>query len=260
MRRILAVLLFLVFAAFAAVNVKLYLKDGSFHLVREYQIQSDRVHFYSVERSQWEDIPLDLVDVNRTQTEASARQEKLDKDAKSLTEESEERKAIQKEMLRIPQNDGVYWLTATETKRLPVAESTVHTDKGRKILRYLSTVPQMMNGRGTLEIQGAHSANVFTNPDQEFYIQLSDSEPFGIVKLQSLKSGVRVVEDLTFVTMTKEVQEQFDPIDIIQQELAQGGLYKIWAKDPLPPGEYAVVEYTLGKMNIQVWDFSIKSK
>src|SRR5580700_11303798 len=108
MRRILAILLLAVFSAWA-VNVKLYLKDGSFHLVREYQVQSDRVHFYSVERSQWEDIPLDLVDLKRTQTEASARQEKLDQDAKSLTEESEERKAIQKEMLRIPQNDGVYW-------------------------------------------------------------------------------------------------------------------------------------------------------
>ena len=43
--------------AFAA-NVKLYLKDGGYHVVREYQVQTDRVHFYSVERSQWEDIPL----------------------------------------------------------------------------------------------------------------------------------------------------------------------------------------------------------
>jgi len=259
MRRILVVLL-VVFAAFAAINVKLYLKDGGFHLVREYQVQSDRVRFYSVERSQWEEVPLDLVDLKRTESEASARQEKLEKDAKSLTEESEERKAIQKEMLRIPQNAGVYWLTDTETKTIPIAESTVHTDKGRKILRYLSTMPQMMNGRGTLELQGAHSLNTFTNPDQEFYLQLSENQPFGIVKLQSLKSGVRVVEDLTFVSMTKEVQEQLNPVDIIQQELAPGGLYKIWAKDSLPPGEYAVVEYTLGQLNIQVWDFTIKSK
>src|SRR5580693_1619398 len=195
MRRILAILLFAVFAAWG-VNLKLYLKDGGFHLVREYQVQADRVRFYSVERSQWEEIPLDMVDLKRTQTEAAARQEKLDKDAKSLTEESEERKAIQKEMLRIPQNAGVYWLEGSETKTLKAAESTVHTDKGRKILRYLSTMPQMMNGKGTLEIEGAHSLNVFTNPDQEFYIQLSESESFGIVKLASSKSGIRVVENL----------------------------------------------------------------
>jgi hypothetical protein len=259
MRRILAVLLFTVLAAWA-VNIKLYLKDGSYHLVREYQVQSDRVRFYSVERSQWEEIPLDLVDVKRTETEAAARQEKLEKDAKSLTEESAERKALRQEMLRIPQNPGVYWLDGDQTRTMKAAESTVHTDKGRKILRYLSTMPQMMNGKGTLEIQGAHSLNVFTDPDKEFYIQLAESEAFGIVPLTSSKSGVRVVENLTFVPQVNEVQEQLDPIEIIQFELAPGGLYKIWPKESLHPGEYAVVEYTLGQLNIQVWDFAIKSK
>ena len=35
-------LLLLTVAAFAA-NIKLYLKDGGFHLVREYQVETDRV-------------------------------------------------------------------------------------------------------------------------------------------------------------------------------------------------------------------------
>jgi hypothetical protein len=260
MRRILAFLLLAGLAAWAAVNVKLYLKDGGYHLVREYEVQADRVRYYSVERSQWEEIPLDLVDVKRTQAEASAREEKLEKDAKSLTEEAEARKALQKEVMRIPQNPGVYWLEGSETRTIKAAESTVHTDKGRKILRYLTTVPQMMNGKGTLEIQGAHSLNVFTDPTQEFYLQLSESEGFGIVRLASSKTGVRVVEDLTFIPVTKDVEEQLDQVDMIQLELAPGGLYKIWAKEPLRAGEYAVVEYTLGQMNIQVWDFAIKPK
>ena len=68
MRRYLLAFLLLLFTAWAA-NLKLYLKDGSYHVVREYQVQSDRVHFYSVERSQWEDIPLDLVDLRRTEAE-----------------------------------------------------------------------------------------------------------------------------------------------------------------------------------------------
>ena len=260
MRRILAFWLLAVFAAWAALNVKLYLKDGGYHLVREYQVQTDRVRYYSVERSQWEEIPLDLVDLKRTQTEAAARDEKLEKDAKSLTEEAEARKALQKEVLKIPQDPGLYWLAGGETKTLKAAETTVHTDKGRKILRYLTTMPQMMNGKGTLEIQGAHSLNVFTDPEQEFYLQLSQSEGFGIVKLTSSKTGVRVVEDLTFIPATKDVEEQLDQVDMIQLELAPGGLYKIWAKEPLRPGEYAVVQYTLGSLNIQVWDFAIKPK
>src|ERR1035437_3207125 len=103
MRRALIALFVLTLAVFAA-NIKLSLKDGGFHLVREYQVRSDRVRYYSVERSQWEEIPLDLVDLKRTRTEASAREEKLEKDAKSLTEDAEAHKALKKEVLRIPQN------------------------------------------------------------------------------------------------------------------------------------------------------------
>ena len=47
MRKLLLALAILACAAWAA-NLKLYMKDGSYHIVREYQMQSDRVHFYSV--------------------------------------------------------------------------------------------------------------------------------------------------------------------------------------------------------------------
>lgn len=257
MRRILATA-FLAAAVAWAANIKLYLKEGGFQLVREYQVLQDRIRFYSVERSQWEEIPLDLVDLKKTQAEASARQEKLDKDAKSLTEEEEARKALQKEVMRIPQDPGVYWLDKTEMHILKAAESEVHTNKGRTALRVI-TGAQMIPGKGTLEIQGTHSLNVFTDPQQEFYIQVSETEPFGIIKLAP-KTGVRVVENLTFEPITKETDEEISSIDIIIQEMAKGGLYKIWAQNPLPPGEYAVVQYTLGKMNMQIWDFAIKGK
>src|ERR1041385_5374547 len=115
MRKYLLALTILVCAAFAA-NVKLYLKDGGYHVVREYQVQTDRVHFYSVERSQWEDIPLDLVDLKRTQTEAADRQAKLDEDAKSMAEEEKAERAVAKEVSRIPQDPGVYWLMGNEVQ------------------------------------------------------------------------------------------------------------------------------------------------
>jgi hypothetical protein len=43
MRRTLAVLLLFSVSAIAA-NVRLYLKDGTYHIVREYEVQQDRVH------------------------------------------------------------------------------------------------------------------------------------------------------------------------------------------------------------------------
>ena len=248
-------LLGLALAVWAA-NVKLYLKDGSFQLVREYQVQSDRVRFYSIERSQWEEIPLDLVDLKRTQTEASERQATIEKEAKMVSEEEKVERQIKQDVARIPQDPGVYWLEGKEAKVLPVAESTVHTKKGRAILQKLAPVP-VVSGKSTVELKGAHSAHVFSNPEQEFYIQLSDIERFGIAKVTS-KGEVRIVENVTTMPVTNEIVEDLQTVEIFQTQLTPDGLYKIWPKIPLPEGEYAVVEYTASKLNIQIWDFAIK--
>src|SRR5215469_4095560 len=194
MRKIVGALLLLVFTAWAA-NIKLYLKDGSFHLVKEYQVQPDRVRFYSVERSEWEEMPLDLVDLDKTRSEESARKVELEKQAKELSEEDNFERERQQEILRIPENPGVYWLEGKEAKSIKLAESTVHTNKGRSVLKVLAPIP-IVSGKATVELDGAHSPNVFSNPEQEFYIQLSDPERFGILKVRT-KASVRIVENLT---------------------------------------------------------------
>ena len=68
--------------------------------------------------------------------------------------------------------------------------------------------------------------------------------------------NVRIVQTLNIVPVSKEIVEETDVVETFKQQLAEG-LYKIWPTKPLEPGEYAVVEYTEGKANIQVWDFSI---
>ena len=256
MRKLLLALLILACAASAA-NLKLYMKDGSYHIVREYQVQSDRVHFYSVERSGWEDVPLDLVDLKRTASEAAERQAKLEEDTKVMAQEEKAERDLEKEKRRIPQDPGAYWLLGNEVQVMKLAESTVHTNKGRAILKKLSPIP-VITGKATLEIGGAHSLNVFANPEQEFYLQLSEQERFGIAKLTT-KGAVRIVENLTTLPVVNEIVEEPTMVEILKKEL-DGGLYKIWPKEKLEPGEYAVVEYTESKLNIQIWDFAIKAK
>ena len=53
-------------------------------------------------------------------------------------------------------------------------------------------------------------------------------------------------------------KEAFSEIATTVRKEMDGGLYKIWPKEKLPPGQYAVIEFTDGKMNMQVWDFAIK--
>jgi hypothetical protein len=251
------ILAFLAFAiALFAANIKLYLKDGSYHLVREYKVQTDRVRFYSVERGDWEEMPLDLVDIPRTEKETATRQQELERDAKSFAEEEKVQRAMEREIMRIPQNPGAYWVENDKAVVMKAAEVSVHTNKGRSVLAKLSPIPAV-SGKGTLEIPNAHATLVFSNPEQEFYLQLSDPERFGIAKLTP-KGAIRIVENLTFVPVTKDVVEEPTMVEVFQQQLTPDGLYKIWPKAAMEPGEYAVVQFTEGKMNMQVFDFAIK--
>jgi hypothetical protein len=257
MRRALIALFVATLAAFAA-NIKLYLKDGGFHLVREYKVETDRVRYYSVERSQWEEIPLDLVDLKRTESETADRQAQLAEEAKVVVEEEKAVREVRAEVAKIPQDPGVYYVEDNNVKPIKVAESKVHTNKRREVLKVLSPLP-MVTGKATLELDGLHSQNLLANPEQEFYIQLSAEENFGIVKLTP-DHGIRIVEKITVVPVTKEVIEEPIEVQVFRKQMTQDGLYKLWPMKPMEPGEYAVVQFTAGKTNMQVWDFAIKPR
>lgn len=259
MRKLLFLIAFLL-AVFvftlSAANFKLYLKDGSFHLVREYKIEGDRVNYYSVERSDWEEIPAELVDLKRTTAEAAARQETLDKQAKELSDEEAAARESRKEIQKIPRDPGVYRLEDDQLRVFKAAEASVHNAKGRNVWRALSPVP-LIPGKATFEVPGEHSTNVVKETSPEFFLQLSEFESFGMIKLTPEK-GVRVVERITIVPVTKETEEERSLVPTFTKELSDNGLFKIWPQDPLPQGEYAVIEYTEGKLNVQTWDFRIE--
>lgn len=254
MRRAIIALLVAALTAFA-VNIKLYLKDGGFHLVREYQVQTDRVRYYSVERSQWEEIPLDLVDIQRTESEMAERQTQRTEENKVVAEEERAQREAKAEIAKIPQDPGVYYVQDNAVKAIPVAESKMHTDKGRSVLKVLAPIP-VVSGKATVELDGLHSKNVLTNREQEFYIQLSAEERFGMVKLTPLRA-VRIVEKISIMPVTKELLEEPIEVQVFRKQMTQDGLYKLWPMKPLDPGEYAVVQFTQGKANMQVWDFAI---
>jgi len=252
MLRLALAALWIVLAAPAA-TIKLYLADGSYHLVREYQVEGDRVRYYSVERSEWEEIPLKLVDLKRTQAEQQQRQEALRKEAQALAEEERFEREQRRQIERIPRQPGVYLAAGDEIRPIPQAESKVATSKTRSVLKVLSPVP-VIAGKADVELDGERSKNLVTSERPEFFMRLSAQERFGIVRLWPRK-GVRVVQKWNIIPITKEIVEEQQDVEVFRQQLDED-LYKIWPVEPLKPGEYAVIQYTQGKGNLQVWDFA----
>ena len=239
----------------SAATVKLYLKDGTYQLVREYQVQDDRVRFFSTDRDEWEEMPAALVDLAKTKAEVDEREEIRKENAAAQAEEDKAERDARREKNLVPKEEGVY-LIEEEFKLTPIkaAESKIVTDKKRSILKVMSPIP-LVTGKATVELDGPHAATGTANREPQFYIRLSQDERFGILRMGEHK-GNRVVEKLTIIPVTKETVEEPNMVETFRQQMADG-LFKIWPEKPMEPGEYAVVEYTDGKVNIQVWDFFI---
>jgi hypothetical protein len=250
-----AAYLLLFFAcALSAANLKLYFKDGSYQLVREYKVASDRISFYSVDREDWEEVPAALVDLDKTQAEIKRRAEDVRADAEAQAAEDKAERDARKEVASVPAEEGVYLIENEKLTPMKVGESKVVTNKRRSVLKAISPVP-MVSGKATLELNGPHATQGTLNRSPEFYIRLSQDERFGIVRMGDHK-GNRVVEKLTIQPVVNETQQQPDLVEVFRQQVADG-LFKIWPQKPLDPGEYAVVQYSDEKVNMQVWDFFI---
>lgn len=243
----------------SAENIKLYMKDGSYQLVREYKLENDRVSFYSLDREDVEEVPASLVDLDRTRSEIKARADTLREAAAAEDAENKAERAARREIASVPAEPGVYLIDEQKAPpqnltALKVGESKVVTNKRRSVLKAISPVP-LVPGKATLELDGSHSQQGTANRSPEFYIRLSDEERFGILRMGEHK-GNRVVEKLTIQPVVNETTQEPDLVEVFRQQVADG-LFKIWPQKPLEPGEYAVVQYSMEKVDMQVWDFFI---
>lgn len=256
------VLIFLLAAAaLFGETFKLYLKDGGYHLVREYQVETDRIRFYSTERSQWEEIPLTLVDLAKTEAERKAKDEQAATAAREQDEEDKAEREQRREIQSVPMETGAYYKEAGQIKALKLAEYQVITDKKRRALQAVSPIP-LIPGKASVVIKGERANFTVDRDRPDFLLRLEKTERFGIVALTP-KKGFRVVENISIIPVSKENIEQAKQMETFQQELASG-LYRIWPQKALTPGEYALVEYSgdgegdPSEVQLLVWDFAVK--
>ena len=241
-------------SAFAA-TIRLYLKDGTYQLAREYEVKQDRVRFFSTERGEWEEIPLEMVDLDRTKKESAAREAEVAADVKAQSEEDAALREAEKQVESIPVENGVYYIHDNKLEPIKVAESKIVNNKRRSILKVLSPLP-LVAGKQTVELDGEAAAKRIDEKRPEFYFRMSDDERLAIFRVTTTKKGSRIVENLEVIPVTNEVLEQPDVVPTFKKMVADQ-LFRIWPEKDLEPGEYAVVEYTEGKVNLQVWDFGI---
>jgi len=111
-----------------------------------------------------------------------------------------------------------------------------------------------------VELDGEHAPLHLTDVRPEFYFRLSDYEGVEIVRLTPKKS-VRVVENVSILQLKNDriVDEKLDKVESFKKQ--EGDLlFRIWPEKPLAPGEYAVIQYAEGKLDPQIWDFTIDAK
>jgi hypothetical protein len=253
MPRILLILIALATTAFAA-NVRLYLKDGDYQVVREYKVEGDRVKFYSTDRAGWEEIPLELVDLKKTEKESTEKAAALAETIRIEQVEEAAIKADRKQVQSVPDMPGVYLADGPALK--PLVESVVEIEdsKSRRILQILAPAP-IIAGKSTVTIKGKESKFRITNPNPEFFFRLAEEERFLIIKLDPKKTD-RVVEIVTVLPNGEGSIEDQKQVAVFKKQF-EPQLHKLWPEKPLEPGEYAVIEYTDGKVNVRVWDFAI---
>jgi hypothetical protein len=106
------------------VNHRLILKDGSYQVVRKYEINGNRVRYISVERGgEWEELPYDLIDwvatrkFEKQEADAALEQSPAMQEAAEIDKEEAEERAAQKGRmpeitrgLNLPNQDGVFIL------------------------------------------------------------------------------------------------------------------------------------------------------
>jgi len=171
-------------------NHRLILKDGSYQMVRDYQIVGDRVRYLSQERGDWEELPTALVDWDATHkwekehadlveedtSPAMKEAEQLDQEESQERNEQRARMPQVAEGLELPDEDGVFILdTFQGTPELVelVSSDLAMNAKSRKGVAVLNPLATQ---KASLELQGAHAKVHLHVNDPVIYLSLGVDE------------------------------------------------------------------------------------
>ncbi|HEY1256114.1 MAG TPA: hypothetical protein VGF01_15165 [Terracidiphilus sp.] len=158
--------------AVSSPNRRLILKDGSYQVVRKYEIVGDRVRYISVERGgDWEELPVDLVDWEATRkwerdhagppadelSPAMKEAEAIDKEEADERDEQRARRPEVAKGLELPNEDAVFALDSFEGTPELIELPPVDLAMEAKSRRGLNTLNPLAASKAQIELEGAHA-------------------------------------------------------------------------------------------------------
>jgi len=173
-------------------NHRLILKDGSYQLVRQYEVVGDRVRYVSLERGgDWEELPVDLVDWEATRkwerdnagpiesvepSPAMKEAEEIDKEEAAERTAMKQRRPEVAPGLELPDEDAVFVLDTYQGTPELVELTPVDLTLNAKTKHGLSTLNPLAKQNANLELQGAHAKTHLHVNDPEIYLSLDATD------------------------------------------------------------------------------------
>jgi hypothetical protein len=262
---------------------RLLLKDGTFQVVREYQVNGDRVRYFSLERGDWEEIPSALVDWDATAKEEKEKNKASDElaqkvhareEAKRLDNVADIDASLQVgEGAFLPQAEGLFVVEGKSVRVVNQAVAGTKRDKLRTVGQVLSPVP-IVPGKQKVFLAGERAPLRLKTTTPEFYLREGPPDPDRVSPIEkSSRPGERgpdvvlirakQTHDGRELESIKTLFGQKIGIDMnevaIQRWEVAPNVYRFTLGEALAPGEYVVAEVLPDGLNYYVWDFGVDS-
>ena len=244
---------------------KLFLKDGTFHLVRSYEIKGERVRYWSVERSAWEEIPTAMVDWDAThkdEAETVARRKDIDEKIRTIAQHQVAADVDTDASLEItpgvflPDGVGLFVVEGKNVASLSQAQAESKLDRKHFFAQILVPIP-VIPTQHKVSLPGARAALRISATQPEFYFRTADHREPNVQLLRAkVKGNVRELGAVN-TSFTGQSSTNVNSIALERWDAARG-VYRFTLGQNLTAGEYAFVEFVPEQgMNLYVWDFGV---
>lgn len=245
-------------------GIKLMLKNGSFELVREYHIESDRVRYYNLDSSQWEQMPAALVDWDATKKAEAQNAQRESAILAKVEKQEDERSAGTLDIdasleaapgVFLPSGIGLWAFDGHAMQTVTQAEIDSKLSKGRFLEQVIVPVP-IVPTRHNISIKGERATMRLRTGQPEFYMRTADGRTPDLTLIRAkIHGGGRYLEHVD--ELFNQQWQSANTVPMQRWEVAKG-VFRFTLGEPLSPGEYVLAEVLQNEqMSFYVWDFGV---